>query len=144
MKAYFDNAATTYPKPEEVYSFMDKFYREHGGNAGRGQYKLAANASRVMDETRNDLKELLGCYNKDILFTPSATIALNQVIQGSISEKTKNIYISPFEHNAVTRVLYQYEMKKQIKVNILPITNKFQYDLEVIENFARYFVKPEH
>lgn len=133
MKAYFDNAATTYPKPEEVYSFMDKFYREHGGNAGRGQYKLAANASRVMDETRNDLKELLGCHNKDILFSPSATIALNQVIQGSISEKTKNIYISPFEHNAVTRVLYQYEMKKQIKVNILPVTNKFQYDLGVIE-----------
>ena len=133
MKAYFDNAATTYPKPEEVYSFMDNFYREHGGNAGRGQYKLAANASRIMDETRSDLKKLLCCYNKDILFAPSATIALNQVIQGSISEKIKNIYISPFEHNAVTRVLYQYEARKKIKVNILPITNNFQYDLEEIE-----------
>lgn len=132
MKAYFDNAATTYPKPEEVYSFMDKFYREHGGNAGRGQYKLAANASRIMDETRSDLKELLCCHNKDIFFAPSATIALNQVIQGSITEKIRNVYISPFEHNAVTRVLYQYEAKKQIKVNILPITNKFQYDLETI------------
>ena len=31
--AYFDNATTTYPKPESVYSFMDKFYREQGGNA---------------------------------------------------------------------------------------------------------------
>lgn len=42
--AYFDNAATTYPKPESVYSFMDKFYREQGGSAGRGLYALANTA----------------------------------------------------------------------------------------------------
>ena len=36
--AYFDNAATTFPKPEEVYSFMDKFYRTNGVNVGRGSY----------------------------------------------------------------------------------------------------------
>ena len=36
MGAYFDNAATTYPKPNAVYDYMDKFYRENGGNAGRG------------------------------------------------------------------------------------------------------------
>ena len=45
MSTYFDNAATTFPKPEEVYSFMDSFYRENGGNAGRGQYKLAGSAT---------------------------------------------------------------------------------------------------
>ena len=38
--AYFDNAATSYPKPEEVYSFMDRFYRDHGGSVGRGNYDL--------------------------------------------------------------------------------------------------------
>ena len=36
--AYFDNASTTYPKPAEVYDFMDRFYRESGANAGRGNY----------------------------------------------------------------------------------------------------------
>lgn len=50
MGAYFDNAATTFPKPEEVYTYMDKFYRENGGNAGRGQYKLAASASRTIQK----------------------------------------------------------------------------------------------
>ena len=45
MVAYFDNSATTFPKPEEVYSFMDKFYRENGVNVGRGQHKLASKAS---------------------------------------------------------------------------------------------------
>ena len=42
--AYFDNAATTYPKPECVYSYMDEFYRHNGGNAGRGNYGLAQTA----------------------------------------------------------------------------------------------------
>ena len=36
---YFDNAATSFPKPNEVYSFMDAFYRNYGGNAGRGGRK---------------------------------------------------------------------------------------------------------
>lgn len=40
--AYFDNASTTYPKPYCVYDFMDSFYRSSGANAGRGNYKLAA------------------------------------------------------------------------------------------------------
>ncbi len=39
--AYFDNAATTYPKPDAIYSFMDEFYRRFGGNAGCGNYGLA-------------------------------------------------------------------------------------------------------
>ena len=37
--AYFDNAATTYPKPDPVYDFMNEFYRDNGGSAGRGNYE---------------------------------------------------------------------------------------------------------
>ena len=49
--AYFDNAATTFPKPEEVYTFMDEFYRNCGVNIGRGQHILAAKANSLYDET---------------------------------------------------------------------------------------------
>ena len=38
---YLDNAATTFPKPEMVYSEMDKANRTHAVNAGRGSYKIA-------------------------------------------------------------------------------------------------------
>lgn len=54
--AYFDNAATTYPKPNAVYSFMDSFYRNHGGSMGRGDYALATTAKGLVDETRNSFK----------------------------------------------------------------------------------------
>ena len=47
--AYFDNAATTYPKPNEVYNFMDNFYRNNGGSAGRGDYALAKTGGASAD-----------------------------------------------------------------------------------------------
>ena len=42
--AYFDNAATTFPKPDSVYEFMSEFYKNSGANAGRGNYGLAQSA----------------------------------------------------------------------------------------------------
>lgn len=134
MSFYFDNAATTFPKPQSVYNFMDSFYRTCGGNAGRGQYKQSAESSKLIAETRDGIKQLLRCHNKDVVFTPSATIALNMIIQGIIeNEKINTVCISPFEHNAVTRVLEHY--KNKITVNVLPINNDFTYNLNEIEAF---------
>lgn len=133
MITYFDNAATTYPKPEEVYSFMDTFYRENGGNAGRGQYKLAGSASRVISETRELLKALLNCPNKEVIFAPSNTIAMNMVLQGTISDSIRTVYISPFEHNAVTRVLHHFEEAGRIEIIVLPINRDFSFSLQRIE-----------
>ena len=53
--AYFDNAATTFPKPEEVYQFVDRFYRTCGVNVGRGQHKLASQAAKLVQDTRTAL-----------------------------------------------------------------------------------------
>ena len=130
--AYFDNAATSYPKPDCVYSFMDSFYRSHGGNAGRGDYALAASSKRIIDETRELLRELLHCPSKQVIFTPSDTIALNMIIQGLISKGIRTIYITPFEHNAVTRTLHHFEEKGQITVKELVVSKQLKYDIERI------------
>jgi len=130
--AYFDNAATTYPKPECVYSFMNDFYRNHGGNAGRGDYALANSAKGVIEETRNLLKELLHCPAKLVVFTPTATTALNMIIQGVIEKGVRNVYISPFEHNAVTRTLYHFEKSGQISVTELSVSESLEFDLSRI------------
>lgn len=130
--AYFDNAATTYPKPDTVYSSMDSFYRNHGGSAGRGQYGLAKTTKGMVDETRFLIQELLHCPAKQVIFTPSATIALNMIIQGVIAAGARNIYISPFEHNAVMRVLHHFERLGQITVTELAVSKLLQYDLDRI------------
>ena len=130
--AYFDNAATTYPKPECVYAFMDEFYRKSGGNAGRGEYSMSASASGLIADTRKKIQMLLHCPAKQVVFTPTATIALNMIIQGVIADGAKNIYISPFEHNAVTRTLHHFEKRNEITVTQLNVEKDLTYDLEKI------------
>lgn len=127
--AYFDNAATTYPKPDAVYSFMDSFYRNHGGSVGRGGYALATTAKGLVDETRKLIKELLHCPAKQVIFTPTATIALNMIIQGLIVGGARSVYISPFEHNAVTRILHYFEQLGQITVTELAVSESLEYDM---------------
>lgn len=130
--AYFDNAATTYPKPEAVYSFMDVFYRSNGASAGRGDYGASLSAGALIAETRKLLQELLHCHAKQVVFTPTATVALNIVIQGLIKSGVKEVYISPFEHNAVTRTLHSYTESGQINVHKLAVAENMIYDLERI------------
>lgn len=111
MPIYLDNAATTYPKPIEVYDFMDKFNRTGVFNSGRGNYSQSNQSSNLVKDTRNKLLNLFHCdKNKyQTVFTPSATIALNTVIMGIDYRKVKNIYITHFEHNAVLRPLYRLQ-----------------------------------
>lgn len=140
--AYFDNAATTYPKPESVYTFMDEFYRKSGGNAGRGTYLMAETASGLIEDTRSKIRELLHCSAKQVVFTPTATIALNIIIQGMIVAGVKNVYISPFEHNAVTRTLHHFENTGDINVIQLAVNKDLTYDMERIR-YQFDAVKPD-
>ncbi len=140
--AYFDNAATTYPKPECVYSFMDEFYRTSGGNAGRGHYEMAQSAGSLVADTRKEIQKLLHCPAKQVIFEPTATIALNIIIQGLIRKGIKNVYISPFEHNAVTRTLHHFEKNGEIAIHQLSVTSGLKYDLEKIR-YQFDSIKPE-
>lgn len=139
---YFDNAATTFPKPECVYDFMNAFYRKSGANAGRGNYGMAESAGALIKDTRRRLQALLRCESKQVIFTPTATIALNIIIQGMIKKGAKNIYISPFEHNAVTRTLHNFEKQGTIAVRQLEVKQSLAYDIERIR-YQFDAVKPD-
>ena len=132
--AYFDNAATTFPKPEEVYSFMDKFYRTNGVNVGRSSYNSANTASALTKETRELLLQLFHCEGKTVIFEPSATIALNQVIRGLKWRRGQKVYITPFEHNAVLRPLNYLKREYDLKIIQLAVNRQdISYDLEKIK-----------
>ncbi len=133
--AYFDNAATTFPKPEYVYEFTDKFYRECGVNVGRGQHALASKASALVQETRNLLLELFHCPAKKVVFTHTATEALNLILRGLPLNDRYTIYISPFEHNAVTRVLHHLGAMYELKIETLAFNKAtMTYDIARIRN----------
>lgn len=140
--AYFDNAATTFPKPECMYDYMNQYYRNNGGSYGRGENEFSSSAKGLVEQTRLSIQRLLHCPAKQIIFQPSATVSLNVIIQGVISNGATNIYISPFEHNAVTRVLHYYESEEKVKVHTLTVSKDLTFDFQRIK-FQFDDVKPD-
>lgn len=120
---YFDNAATTYPKPEEVYLALDRANR-NAFNSGRGGYKVAREASKIIDTTRQAILDLNNIKTGKVIFTSSATNALNDIILGLDLKEGVNIYISPFEHNSVIRPLEELKRLLNVNVIILPFDNE--------------------
>ncbi len=122
---YLDNAATTFPKPEEVYGAMDKTNREFAVNAGRGSYRIARQASKIISDTKQALRELVRLnFPAEVVFSPSITIALNQIIYGLDIKDDITIYVSPFEHNAVARSIKGLSKEKKIRIKELPLDEK--------------------
>lgn len=131
---YFDNAATTYPKPECVYEAMDKANRYLAVNAGRGSYRLAKKASSIIEETRKNILKIAGAEEvAEVVFTPSATLACNQVLGGIDWKKGDVVYVTPYEHNAVIRVLYLLQQQYEIEIEELAIeAEKLRIDMEKV------------
>lgn len=138
--AYFDQAATSYPKPDIVYDFMDRYYRKFGGgSAGRGIYKGAKSAGNLINETRGLMKNLLHCPAYDCIFTSSATEALNLILQGFSWKDGMDVYLSPFEHNSVLRVVNYLGGKYNLNIYYIPVVREnISYDLqEIREQFSK-------
>lgn len=142
---YLDNAATTFPKPESVYKSMDKANREYAVNAGRGSYKLARTANNLILETKQYLRELVKAdMSAAVVFTPSITIALNQIINGLEMRNGAIVYVSAYEHNAVARTLHKLKLEKQLTIKELPMNETdLSIDLEKLKyEFSKD--KPEY
>ncbi len=128
---YLDNAATTFPKPGVVYDAMDKINREGAVNAGRGSYKLALDASKLIAETKELLRRLINTdISSAVIFAPSVTIAINQIVNGLRLRDKAVVYLSPYEHNAVARSVHELAKKKGLIVKEIPINSDLEIDLE--------------
>lgn len=103
-QGYFDNAATSHPKPEVVYQRTLEALRS-GGNAGRGDHAASFGAERLIFDARETLAEYFGVADSShIVFTPNATTAINTALFGLLKPGDR-VVTSCMEHNAVTRPL---------------------------------------
>lgn len=128
---YLDNAATTFPKPESVYVAMDQMNRMGAVNAGRGAYRLAQAASKLIFETKDQLRKLVHVdAASPVVFSPSVTIAMNQIVNGLSLREKAVVYVSPYEHNAVARSVHELSKKKLLVVKELPIDENLEIDVE--------------
>jgi cysteine desulfurase / selenocysteine lyase len=102
---YLDNAATSFPKPEDTYVFMDRFFRTHGVNPGRSGYDLCMETGELVDDTRKELTTFFNGTDPDrLIFAYNSTDALNLALFGLL-QAGDHVVTTTVEHNAVLRPL---------------------------------------
>ncbi len=137
MAIYLDNAATSYPKPEQVYRGMEAFVRQSGANPGRGGHRLAAEAEGMISDTRRLLARLLGFKHPErIVFGHNATDGLNMAIKG-ILRAGDHAITSVLEHNSVSRPLNQLEKDGVITLTRLEATSDHLIDPDEVRRAIR-------
>lgn len=102
---YLDNAATTYPKPPQVYNAWNEAMRAYGANPGRGGYEFSSATSEAVFMSRSVCAELFGAEPENTVFTLNCTHALNYAIKG-LGRRNVHFVISDLEHNAVLRPVH--------------------------------------
>lgn len=128
---YFDNAATTYPKPASVIRAVDDVLRNLSFNSGRGGYRQSIQASEMIYSARECVADFFNAEPENIIFTKNCTESLNIAIKGSV-KRGEHIIISSLEHNSVSRVAEKLRKDGIITYDIAD----FSYDNDtVINNF---------
>ena len=119
---YLDNAATTFPKPNEVYNSVDDCIRNYCANPGRGAHNLSIKCESKIFDCRERLSMLLNIENPlNIIFTSNATDSLNIAIKGVLKPGDHAI-TTMIEHNSVLRPLYSLK-KFNIETTIIPVNS---------------------
>ena len=114
---YFDNAATSFPKPDGVEAALLHFHRQLGASAGRCAYPRAVLTGRLLEDTRNLLASFFNIRKpSQIIFTLNASDALNLAIKGLDWRLGDNAVVSIMEHNSVLRPLHALKNRKGIKI----------------------------
>jgi cysteine desulfurase/selenocysteine lyase len=108
---YLDNGATSFPKPEEVYVYMDDFYRRYGVNPGRSGYDLCIESGDLVEATRRLLCAFFGGTDPSrLVFGYNATDALNLAIFGLL-QPGDHAVTTHVEHNSSLRPLWTLQQQ---------------------------------
>ncbi len=102
---YFDNAATTAKKPQEVVNAVLNSFKNYSANPGRSGYKISARTSDEVFKVRQKVADFFNSEGpENVVFTLNCTQSINTVLKG-ILKKGDHIVVSSLEHNAVMRPL---------------------------------------
>ncbi|WP_025770310.1 aminotransferase class V-fold PLP-dependent enzyme [Thioalkalivibrio sp. HK1] len=135
---YFDNASTSWPKPEPVYRFMDEFFRSYGVNPGRSGHSLAVESERMIFETRRLLAQFFGFAGDPmrVVFTQNVTDSLNLALFGLL-DAGDHVITTCMEHNSVLRPLYHLERDRGVRVSRIGADDEGFVDLDAIRAALR-------
>lgn len=121
---YFDNAATTYPKPRRVLRSVEQAVTFYGGNPGRGGHKMAMRVSEKIYSVRKKAADFFHADAENVIFTSNCTMATNMALKGVLREGD-HVICSCLEHNAVLRPIYKLSQTRAVEYDIAQV---YEYD----------------
>ncbi len=118
---YFDNAATSYPKPAAVRKAVEESFYNFGANPGRSGHKMGMETARKVFECREKAADFFGLSkSENLVFTKNCTEALNIVLM-SIGSEGGHFIISDLEHNSVLRPLFELKNRGIIDFSVAEV-----------------------
>lgn len=134
---YFDNGATSFPKPFSVINAVQMSFCDCCANPGRGGYKSAMKCAEMIYNARAAGAEIFNAETENVIFTSGCTYSLNAAIKG-LCRKGSHFVISDLEHNAVVRPLEALKKTGICSYSIAKITHD---ENNTVQNFANAFRK---
>ena len=133
---YFDNAATSYPKPVSVVNAVNKAFYRYGANPGRSGHGMSVEAASQVFSCREKLNDFFNGYGCEFVsFFPNCTYALNTAVKG-IVKKGEHIIISSLEHNSVLRPIHKLKTEGVCDYSVFEVSED---KAETLENFKKSF-----
>ncbi|MCD7823662.1 MAG: aminotransferase class V-fold PLP-dependent enzyme [Oscillospiraceae bacterium] len=129
---YFDNAATTYPKPPSVVKATAEAPVKYGGNPGRSGHAYSYNAAAMVYDARCAAAEMFGSSPENTVFTSNCTHSLNLAIKGIVKPHDR-LVISSMEHNSVARPAYALSRAGAL----VDVATVGKTDEETVSNFRK-------
>ncbi len=134
---YFDNPATSFPKPESVIRELNNYLLNIGANPGRSGHSLSIKAGELVFNARKQLAKMFGIKNPmRVVFGFNATDALNLAIKGTVCHGD-HVITSAMEHNSVIRPLKQLESADTISLTIIEADKAGRIDMQSIKENIR-------
>lgn len=131
---YFDNSATTFPKPKIMINAMADAMTNYIANPGRSGHKLSIKSSEMVYNVREIVSDFFSLNNPtNVIFTHNATYGLNMVIKG-VLKNGDHVICTPFEHNSVLRPLNSIS---GIEISYINSDSDGEINVDEIENLIK-------
>ena len=136
---YFDNGATTFPKPVRVEHAVIGALRKYGANPGRSGHSMSIDTAVKVYECREAAAAMFGAESpENVVFTPNCTVAINLAVKGLLKQGD-HVIISDIEHNSVLRPVHKLASRGIITYSVAQI---YEGDDEATLNSFRTLMKP--
>ena len=137
-RIYFDNAATSFPKPECVHAAVDYYARRIGASAGRGAYREALESGELIDEARGHVAQLIGAVDsRSIIMTFNCTDGLALAIKGVVTEEGGHVITTRMDHNSVLRPLSALQEQLGLEITYISADGEGLIDPDDVRRAVR-------